>query len=108
MLGEVLSIRLREILREDMGGVYGVGASGGISRRPRQEYSFSVGFGCAPENVEKLKDAVFAEIKNIQGKGVTDEYLHRVKEARLARPRGQPQGERLLGRRARPRLPLRR
>jgi zinc protease len=83
MLGEVLNIRLREILREDMGGVYGVGAGGGISRRPRQEYTFSVGFGCAPENVQKLKDAVFAEIKNIQAKGTTDDYLHKVKEARV-------------------------
>ena len=83
MLGEVLSIRLREILREDMGGVYGVRSGGGISRRPRQEYTFTVSFGCAPENVEKLKAAVFAEIQALKTKGTTEEYLGRVREARL-------------------------
>jgi zinc protease len=83
MLSEVLSIRLREILREDMGGVYGVRAGGGISRRPRQEYTFTVSFGCSPDNVEKLKEAVFTEIKAVQSKGTTEEYLHKVREARL-------------------------
>src|SRR5207249_4252628 len=66
MLNEVLRIRLREVLREDMGGVYGVGANGGISRRPRQEYTFSVSFGCAPENIDKLEKAVWSEIETIQ------------------------------------------
>jgi zinc protease len=83
MLGEVLAIRLREILREDMSGVYGVRAGGGISRRPRQEYGFSIGFGCAPENVDKLEKAVFAEIKEVQAKGIGEDYLHKVREARL-------------------------
>jgi zinc protease len=83
MLGEVLGIRLREVLREDMSGVYGVRAGGGISRRPRQEYGFSIGFGCAPENVEKLQQAVFTEIKAVQAKGIGEEYLHKVREARL-------------------------
>jgi hypothetical protein len=58
MLGEVLQIRLREVLREDMGGVYGVGASGDISRRPRQRFQFTVSFGCDPQNVDKLEKAV--------------------------------------------------
>jgi zinc protease len=82
MLGEVLSIRLREVLREDMGGVYGVSAGGRIDRRPKQEYAFTVQFGCAPENVDKLKQAVFDEIKAIQDKGIGDDYLTKVKEAR--------------------------
>ena len=82
MLGEVLSIRLREVLREDMGGVYGVGAGGSIARRPKQEYTFNVGFGCAPENVEKLEKAVFDEIKALAQKGVGEEYLAKVKAIR--------------------------
>jgi zinc protease len=83
MLGEVLRIRLREVLREDMGGVYGVSAGGGISRRPRPEYSFSVGFGCAPENVDTLTKAIVDEIRAIQERGVAAEYIQKVKEARV-------------------------
>jgi zinc protease len=82
MLSEVVRIRLREVLREDMGGVYGVRAGGAISRRPRQEYTFSVGFGCSPENVERLKQAVFDEIKAIRERGIGEEYLVKVKASR--------------------------
>jgi zinc protease len=82
MLGEVLRIRLREILREDMGGVYGVSAGGGISRRPRQEYTFGVSFGCAPENIDKLEKAVFDEVATVQQKGIGQDYIDKVKELR--------------------------
>lgn len=83
MLGEVLRIRLREVLREDMGGVYGVGANGTIARRPKQEYRFTVNFGCSPDNVDKLKQAVFDEIKALQDKGIGDDTIGKVKEARI-------------------------
>ncbi len=82
MLGEVLRMRLREILREDMGGVYGVSASGGVSRRPKQEYSFGIGFGCAPDNIDKLEKAVWDEIKAIQANGIGADYIAKVKELR--------------------------
>jgi zinc protease len=82
MLGEVLRIRLREILREDMGGVYGVSASGGIARRPKPEYTFTVNFGCAPENIDKLEKAVWDEVKAIQTDGIGADYVAKVKELR--------------------------
>jgi zinc protease len=82
LLGEVLSIRLREILREDMGGVYGVSVGGNISRRPRPEYQFGIRFGCSPENVDKLEKAIFDEVKVLQEKGIGEDYLVKVKELR--------------------------
>jgi zinc protease len=82
MLSEVLRHRLRETLREDMGGVYGVQISANVTRRPRQEYVFNVSFGCAPDNVEKLKTAVFEEIKMLQQSGIKDDYIAKIKEAR--------------------------
>jgi zinc protease len=82
MLGSVLRMRLRELLREDMSGVYGVSVGGSIARRPRPEFTFNVGFGCAPENVEKLERATFDEIKAIQAKGIGADYLAKVKELR--------------------------
>lgn len=82
MLSEVLGMRLREILREDMGGVYGVSVAGNLRRRPKQEYTFTVRFGCAPENVDKLEKAVFDEVKAIQEKGIGEDYILKVKELR--------------------------
>lgn len=82
-LAESLRLRLREVLRENLGGVYGVMVQGEISRRPRQEYALRVGFGCAPENLEKLEKVVFDQIRSIQEQGFGDEMVLRVKEARL-------------------------
>ena len=36
---EYLNIKLREVMREDKGGVYGVSASGSPSLHPRKEYT---------------------------------------------------------------------
>src|SRR5262249_12621009 len=49
ILGDVLEMYLHDTLREDMGGVYGVGAGGQLVRSPHQERTFSIGFGCAPD-----------------------------------------------------------
>jgi zinc protease len=81
-LSEALNIRFREILREDMGGVYGVSVFGQITRRPRQEFVFGVFFGCAPDNVDKLEKAIFDEAKAIQSNGIGEEYIAKLKELR--------------------------
>ncbi|MDI9356035.1 MAG: insulinase family protein [Chitinophagaceae bacterium] len=80
-LGEVLSIKLIEILREEKGGVYGVGAYGNGSLLPYNAYTFSVKFPCGPQNVNNLITATMEEIKKIQTKGVTPEDLNKIKEA---------------------------
>jgi zinc protease len=80
ILGRVLSIRLREVLREDKGGVYGVGASGGLARSPHQERGFSISFGCDPARVDELVGAVFDEIAQLQRAGIAAEYLEKVKQ----------------------------
>ena len=80
-LGEALRIRLREILREDMGGTYGVGAGGGISRIPEETFSFSVSFGCSPDKVDEMIAAVEAEIERVKQEGVPQEVIDKVKEA---------------------------
>ncbi len=82
-LGEVVSNRLIEILREDESGVYGVGASGSTSKKPYNSYQFRISFPCAPENVDRLIDAAFAEIKNIQENGVKDLDITKVREGQI-------------------------
>ena len=80
-LAAALRIRLREVLREDLGGVYGVSVNGDVSARPRQRYSFGVAFGCAPENVETLLAAVFAEIEALKTSGPSASVVERVRES---------------------------
>jgi zinc protease len=77
-VANVLQIRLREILREDQGGVYGVGVSANINREPINSYSITISFGCAPENVEKLTNLVMDEIKNMKANGGTQNNIEKV------------------------------
>ncbi|MBC7976820.1 MAG: insulinase family protein, partial [Myxococcales bacterium] len=81
ILGQILSIRLREVLREDKGGVYGVGVGGSLARAPHAERSFSVTFGCDPARVDELVAATFAEIDAIQKHGIGNDYLEKVRQA---------------------------
>ncbi|MCK9403542.1 MAG: insulinase family protein [Chitinophagaceae bacterium] len=77
-LCKALGIKLRELLREDAGGVYGVGVSGGITREPFCNYSIGIQFGCAPENVNKLVAMIMEEIKNTKANGVAQVNVDKV------------------------------
>lgn len=79
-LGELLTNELLDILREEKGGVYGVGASGNISQYPYEHYTFRISFPCAPENVEDLTQATLDAINEIKEDGATDEDLKKIKE----------------------------
>ena len=79
-LSEVLTIRLREVLREDLGGTYGASASGSASRDPWSSYSFGISFGSAPDRVDKLVDAVFAEIDSLAANGAKQQDVDKVRE----------------------------
>jgi zinc protease len=80
-LADALGIRLREELREELGGVYGVSVSTRPDR-PTGTYTFSVGFGTDPDRVDELVDAVFAEIERFQTAGPDEDILTRVIERR--------------------------
>ena len=82
-LGEVLTIKLVEKLREEEGGVYGVGARGSLSKITFTDFDFSISFPCGPENVDKLVAAALAEVEKIKKEGVTPEDLAKVKETYL-------------------------
>jgi zinc protease len=82
-LGEVLTIKLVEKLREEEGGVYGVGARGSLSKITFTDFDFSISFPCGPENVDKLIAASLAEVEKIKKEGVTPEDLAKVKETYL-------------------------
>ena len=82
-LGEILSIKLIEKLREEESGVYGVGARGSISKFPYGSFNFTISFPCGPENVIKLKDAALAEVQSIIDNGPLEKDVAKIKEAQL-------------------------
>ena len=82
-LGEILSIKLIEKLREEESGVYGVGARGSMSKIPYGSYNFSISFPCGPENVDKLTEAALAEVQTIIDNGPEEKDVAKVKEAQL-------------------------
>jgi zinc protease len=79
-LVQALNIKLIEEIREKKSGVYSIGASANPSKYPYEHYSIRIGFPCAPENVEDLTEAVFAEVKKMKENGPTEEDLKKVKE----------------------------
>ena len=83
MLGEILSIKLIEKLREEEGGVYGAGANGFIGKIPYGRFNFSISFPCGPDNAEKLADASIAELEKIIQDGPTEVDLDKVKKAQI-------------------------
>jgi zinc protease len=79
-LADALRIRLREVLREDLGGVYGVGVFGNLSRYPDQEYSIGVSFSTDPERVDELVKVVMDEIAKVKAEGPSEDHVERVRE----------------------------
>jgi zinc protease len=78
---EALSIRLRESLREELGGTYGVSATSSPALYPKPRYDFGIAFGCSPDRVDELVTRVFAEIKRLKDDGVPDDLLAKIKES---------------------------
>jgi zinc protease len=81
-LADVLRIRLRETLREDLGAVYHVDVRGTLSREPREEYLVDVRFTCAPGYADTLVAAVLAETDRLAKDPTSDDYLRRAGEIR--------------------------
>lgn len=76
----ILRIKLREILREELGGTYSVSASA-TNSRPLPGYgTVSISFGSAPGNVEAMVGRVLREIERLRAEGPTDEDVRNQQE----------------------------
>jgi zinc protease len=80
-MASVLRIKLREILREDLSGTYGVRISSSASLYPKEEYHIGISFGCAPGRTEELTSTVFEVIDSLKNFRVEQTYINKVKEA---------------------------
>ena len=80
-MAEILQMRLLEIIREELGGTYGISASSSYQKMPKPEYSINIQFGCAPDRTEDLIKRVFLEIEKFKADGPTEKQLNDEREA---------------------------
>ncbi len=80
-LAEVLQIRLRERLREDMGGTYSVSVGSLAERDPVASYSLSISFGADPGRLDELAAVVFDEIDSLRARGASPTEVDKVRES---------------------------
>jgi len=82
-LRQLLDMRLRDALREDKSGTYGVGVSGSGNNIPYQRYNFTFEFGSSPDRVEELVGTAFGVIDSVKRAGPTAEEMAKIKETFL-------------------------
>lgn len=79
-LDEVLSILLREELREELGGTYGVSVSANPQNAPEERYTFSIGFSTDPNRVDELTEAVWTVLNRVKEEGPPQAEVETVKQ----------------------------
>lgn len=77
---DILEVRLRDVLREELGGTYSVGV-GYTAWMPYPDYgTTSVGFGSAPDRAEALTETVLSEVAKFKAEGPTEEEVAKIRE----------------------------
>jgi len=82
---ELAGIKLRNVLREEKSGTYGVGVNGSPSLYPRKEYKLTVSFGCDPARVSELVHAAFQTIDSMKLAMPSAEDVQKVQEIQTRR-----------------------
>lgn len=77
---DALNIRLRETVREDLGGTYSIYAYAKLQHYPAPRYQIHLTFGCAPHQAEPLIAAVEAEIARLSDEPLDAATLTKVKQ----------------------------
>jgi len=77
---EAMKIKLREIIREEMSGTYGVSVNQMLQKNPIEKYMASISFGCDPSRVDELVKSIFDQIDSLKTFPIDESYLIKVKE----------------------------
>ncbi len=77
---DVMRIKLRESMREDKGGVYGVSVSSNTSKVPQEKYSITISFNSDPDKTQELLDTALQDIGNLMSNGPEQADVEKVKE----------------------------
>ncbi len=81
-LENYLTIRLREVLREQMGSVYTPYVNSAFERVPFDAYTFAISFDCKPADVQKLLQATRGIIGETKKSGIAQSYVEKLKSER--------------------------
>ena len=76
----LLNIKLRESIREEKGGSYGVGINPVINSYPENNYYIEIYFGCEPGREDELVEETINQIKLLQTELVEDSYIAKLTE----------------------------
>jgi zinc protease len=77
---EAINIKLREIIREEMSGTYGVSVNQMLQKYPEEKYTASISFGCNPNRVDELVNSIFDQIDSLKNYPLDESYIVKVKE----------------------------
>jgi zinc protease len=83
MMHDILNIRLRNLIREEKSGVYGISAQGRISRELKNRAVSTIHFSCDPKRRLELMDAIKQQITLLKQKGVTAEEIASIQQKYL-------------------------
>jgi len=83
LLEDYLDIRLREVIREEKGGTYGVNVSITPRRAPVPEYSIEISFGTDPTRVGELLGILQEELARLKRTPPLETEVAKVREQRL-------------------------
>lgn len=79
-LCSLLEIRLREIVREDMSGSYGVSVRGALIDYPESFFETDIEFGCEPGREDELAAAVLEQVRWLKSGPVPETYVTKLRE----------------------------
>lgn len=83
IIGELLSKRFLQTIREEEGGSYGVNVGGNLELIPKPTFSLALTFDCNPEKQEKLMQIIWKEINDLKSNPVNANDLEDIKKALL-------------------------
>src|SRR4029453_6690226 len=68
-MADTLAGNLQRVLREDLGGTYGVSVVPDFTKRPVEEYRVSIPFACDPARAQDLIKALFVVVEDFKSRG---------------------------------------
>ena len=80
---EIVETRLREVIREEKSGTYGVSVNGDISGISERSYLIQINFECNPEREEELTNATLEFLRDLQTNGIEKSYTDNIRENRI-------------------------
>jgi zinc protease len=77
-VASVLQLKVTDVMRERMGGTYGVGVSAHTYADPAEHFRVIVNFDASPKRINEMEDTLSAILTDVRTKGATPEELRKV------------------------------